>query len=165
MLAGRVTLRGRVGCWGLCQAELDSTLLQNTGQKGHWWLGMLLFPPLVPQLPPHPSTSYLASARKNIHCELGAPVLWQRHGECSHSDLAPVQTSLALCEPRASHEWAWMQLGEAFRHALFISVGVICLSCAYAPSPAFVWLLSVSRHPPMDVSELMHAQTCRSCIL
>lgn len=123
-------------------------------------------PQLMLQLPPHTYTPYLAGSRKSICSELGSRVPWQWRGEYSRSCLAFVQTSLTSSEPRASHEWLLNAAGRSFRHALFISVGVVCLSCVYAPCLPFVWLLLLLSEHPLNGHVWTDAtETCRSYIL
>lgn len=56
-----------------------------------------------------------------------------------------------------------MQLGEAFRHTQFISVGVIRLDCANSPCLPFVLLLlPVSEHPPDGGVWADATETCTS---
>lgn len=43
-----------------------------------------------------------------------------------------------------------VQLGEAFRHALVISMGVLCLDCVYAPCLRFAWLLLPASEHSLD---------------
>lgn len=122
------------------------------GEVGDWRLGKLLSP-LVP--------CWCRSCHP-IHTALTWPVVGRPPAlslalQCHDSEVESTVTVVwhlcKLCwlclnqEPAMSE--CWVQLGEAFRHALFISAGVICLDCAYAPCLPFVWLLlPVSEHRP-----------------
>lgn len=113
--------------------------------------------------PLHTPLIWLVAGRA---CALSSAVQCQWRGEYSHSCLAFVQTSLTFSEPRARHEWVLNVAGRSFRHALFISVGVIRLSCAYAPCLPFGWLLlPASEHPPNGHVWTDATETCRSYIL
>lgn len=75
---------------------------------------------------------YLASSIMSICSELGSLVPLQKIGKCSHGCFASVHLC-CLClrlEPALGEYWT--QLGEVFQQALFISVCLICLGCAYA---------------------------------
>ena len=137
--------------------------------RGWWWLGMLLSPPVPCGCcschPIHTLLTWLVVGRAStlslaLQChdsevESTVTVVWH---------LCKLRWLCLNQEPAMSE--CWMQLGEAFRRALFISVGVICLDCSYAPCLPFVWLvLPVSEHPPDGRVWADTRETRRSCIL